>query len=77
MVLAQQISKDEALIQARLPAANDNYQQPTLHMKSFEAGSILSRLDYTQPRKRNRIGLIVTAIFCVFALAVFAYRLAI
>lgn len=42
---------------ALVSAANDNYKLKNQSMKSFEAGSVLARSDYT---KRSQLGLIVS-----------------
>lgn len=66
----------DALLNEKLIPANDNYQLTSKSMKSYEAGSILSR-DYTKPSKREQMGLILTIAFCAVALAVFVFGLAI
>jgi hypothetical protein len=61
----------------RATPANDNYLLIDSVTESFERGSILSQRDYTNPSRRNHVGLIVTATVCVLALIVFAVRLAV
>jgi hypothetical protein len=54
----------------KLIPANDNYQQTSQSVESFEEGSILSQRDYTQPIKRNHLGLIVACGIAALVLVV-------
>jgi hypothetical protein len=54
-------------------AANDNYKNNTTN--HFEVESILTQRDYTEPSKRERIGLIAAGGICFVILTVLISRL--
>lgn len=74
--LSQIIEIPDVSLNEKLIPTNDNYQLTCKSMESFEAGSILTH-DFTKPSKREQIGLILTVAFCVVALTVFVFGLAI
>jgi hypothetical protein len=64
---------DEGL-NAKLTPANDNFNPTIRSIESLEAESVLAQRDYTRPRKRNKLGLIVA--LCVGILAFLVLKLA-
>jgi hypothetical protein len=60
---------------APLSAANDNYKRTNNTMKDVEVGSILTQRDYTEPSKREQIGLIAAGAICFVVLAGLISRL--
>ena len=71
--LSQIIEIPEMSRNEKLIPANDNHEPKALSIENLEAGSILAPRNYTKPR---RSPLLITAAFCLIALAAFIIRLA-
>ena len=71
MSLSQIIEIPDVSLNEKLIPANDNHEPTALSVENFEAGSILAPREYTKP---SRSPLIITAVFCLIALAAFIVR---
>jgi hypothetical protein len=64
----QIIGIPDVSLNEKLIPANDNYQPTVLSIENLEAGSILAARDYAKP---SLSPLVITAVFCLIALAGF------
>ncbi|MGB9118720.1 hypothetical protein [Bradyrhizobium sp.] len=72
--LSQIIEIPDVSLNEKLIPANDNHEPTALSIENLEAGSILAPRDFTKP---SRSPLVITAVFCLIAVAAFIVRLAI
>ena len=71
MPLSEIIDIPDVSLNEKLIPANDNHEPTALSVENFEAGSILAPRAFT---KLSRGPLIITAVFCLIALAAFIVR---
>jgi hypothetical protein len=69
--LSRVVEIPDPALNEKLVPMNDNSEPTSLSREYFKAGSILSRLDYIEPRKGSQIGPIVVVALCFAALATF------
>jgi hypothetical protein len=69
--LSRVVEIPDPALNEKLVPMNDNSEPTSLSREYFEAGSIVSQLDYIEPRKGIRSGLIVVVALCLAALATF------
>jgi len=71
--VSQIIEIPDVSLNEKLIPANDNHEPTALSIENLEAGSILAPRNYNRP---SRSPLLITAAFCLIALAAVIIRLA-
>jgi hypothetical protein len=69
--LSRVVEIPDLALNEKLVPMNDNSEPTSLSREYFEAGSILSQIDYIEPRKGSWIGPIIVVALCFTALATF------